>query len=133
MTTCIFCQVISGAQEHFRYYESSQSVVFLDRKPINPGHSLIVPKQHTDYFFDLAQPVYDEMFRVARTLEPILRSVTHAARIGLVVSGFGVHHAHLHLVPLHGDFELDPDRARPAADDVLLAMQEKLIRALKPV
>ena len=133
MTTCIFCQVISGSQEHFRYFESSQSIVFLDRKPVNPGHSLIVPKQHVDYFFDLGQPVYEEMFKVARTLEPVLRAVTQAPRIGLVVSGFGIHHAHLHLVPLHADFELDPDRARPATDEALVAIQEKLIQALKVV
>lgn len=110
MQTCVFCEIIKGVEPAHRVWESEEFLAFLTRRPCNPGHTLLIPKTHIDCVFDLAEPLYSNIFRAAKQLSEPIKQATHAKRVGVAIEGFSVPHVHLHLVPLYHVSELDPHR-----------------------
>lgn len=126
MTNCIFCSIVAGQAPAKKIWEDENYFAFLDTKPINPGHVLVIPKVHASYAFELTDTLFTGLFNVARMLEPILKKATKADRIGLALEGYGVDHAHLHVIPVHGMGEVDPKRAKAATEQELNEMIEKI-------
>ena len=122
MDTCIFCKILNGSAPAHKIWENDGFFAFLDINPVNPGHTMIIPKHHIDYVFDLEEPLYSELFRVAKELSEPIRRAVQASRIGVVVEGFSVSHLHVHLVPINGVNELDPARAKRATPEELAAV-----------
>lgn len=126
MGTCVFCDIIKGVEPAHRVWESEEFLAFLTRRPCNPGHTVLIPKVHVDYVFDLEDPLYSSIFRAARQLAEPIRQATGAARTGIAVEGFSVPHVHLHLVPLHGVSELDPHRHTDQTQQELAEMARRI-------
>ena len=122
MDTCVFCKILNGSLSAYKVWENEKFLAFLDVHPVNPGHTLVIPKHHVDYVFDLEEPLYSELFQVIKDLSEPLRRAMQAKRIGVVVEGFGVPHLHVHLVPINGGNELDPTRAKTATAEDLAAI-----------
>lgn len=129
MSSCIFCDIIEGDAPSRKIWEDEHLLAFLDINPINPGHVLFIPKIHVEYLFDMKE-AYLDLFTAAKTLAEPLRRATGAKRIALAVEGFAVPHVHLHLVPVNGENELDPKRARPASKEELVEMEKKIKKEL---
>jgi histidine triad (HIT) family protein len=130
MDTCIFCQIIEGAEPAHGIWESDDFLAFLSIHPCNPGHTCLIPKVHVDDVFDLQEPLYSRVFQVAKQLSKPLRLATDAKRIGIAVEGFTVPHVHLHLVPLHHVSELDPHRHIKQTKEELSMMAAKIRDAI---
>ena len=126
MAPCVFCQIIKGLEPAHRVWESDEFLAFLTIHPCNPGHTCLIPKVHVDYVFDLQEPLYSRIFRVAKQLAGPLKSATDAKRIGIAVEGFSVPHVHLHLVPLYDVSELDPHRHIAQTRDELSVMAARI-------
>ena len=134
MENCKFCDIVNGKVNDYKIWENDKFLVFLDATPANPGHCMLIPKKHVDYFFDLEDELYHELFKIAKKISEPLRIAMNAKRIGIAVVGFNVPHAHLHLVPLHGSNELfDPKMFNKANEEELKKIQEKLISHLKGI
>lgn len=131
MEDCIFCKIIEKKMPANIVYEDEKYISFLTLEPINPGHLLIVPKDHSSYVFDIEEPIYSELFVLSKKIAKALKDVTDAKRIGLAIEGFGVDHTHIHLVPVNSGNELDPNRGKPAAESELEDMANEIIEALK--
>jgi histidine triad (HIT) family protein len=114
---CVFCGFVTGKGRFFKVWEDRHFLAFLDYKPINPGHTLLVPKTHVEYLFDLDENSYEKIFNRARALEEPLKTAMRAKRIGLLVEGFGVAHVHVHLIPLHGGGEIQRKGATGVTDE----------------
>jgi len=126
MEGCIFCKIAKGEIDSAKIYEDEKFFAFLDMNPINPGDTLLVPKIHIDNAFDIEEPLYSETFKTAKKLsEPIKRAVNFK-RIGLVIEGFGVPHAHIHLIPINKGNEIDPKRKKEATNEELKEIAEKI-------
>lgn len=125
---CSFCNIINGEAPTFKVWEDHDFLVILDIKPINPGHLLLIPKQHFADVFALPDPLYHSLFQTARKMVPVLKEVTSAKRIGLAIEGFSVPHVHLHLVPVNNGNELNPERAKRVSQDELKEMWNKLAK-----
>jgi len=123
---CLFCNIANGRVPSFKVWENEDFFVFLDIAPINPGHVLLVPKKHFNDVFIMPQPLYAKMFEAAKYVAKILKKATSAKRIGLAVEGFGVLHAHLHLVPVNSGNEINPERAKAVSENELKNMQRLL-------
>ncbi len=123
---CLFCKISEGTIPSAKVYEDEHVLAFLDINPINPGHTLIIPKKHVDNIFDSEPALYSRLFASARELSSPIQKATGAKRIGVVVEGFLVHHAHIHLVPINGGGELDFRRARKAGPEELERMAGKI-------
>jgi histidine triad (HIT) family protein len=130
MEGCIFCKFIKGEINTAEIYEDEKFFAFLDNKPLNSGHTLLLPKKHIDYIFDVEEPLYSEIFKTAKKLSKSIKNAVGSKRIGLVIEGFGVSHAHIHLIPLNKGREIDPDRAKPATEKELKETAEKIKKEL---
>ncbi len=126
MADCIFCKIVGKEIPAHIIKEDENVLVFLDVNPVNPGHLLIIPKEHIESVFDLPDEQYKKVFGTAKALSTPLQNAMQSRKIGIAVEGFGMPHAHVHLVPLHNPNELDPDRATHMDDESLAAIAEKI-------
>ncbi len=133
MDGCIFCKIANGEIDSAKVYEDEKFFAFLDIRPLNPGHTLLLPKIHIDYIFDVEEPLYSELFETAKKLAGPIRDAVQSKRIGISVEGFGVPHAHVHLVPINKGFELDPNRAKTANPKELLEIADKIKKEISKI
>ena len=99
---CVFCQIVAGEEPASVVYEDERVLAFMDIRPVNRGQLAVIPREHVDHFCDLADDVACHALVQAQRLSRNLRERLGPERVGLVVSGYGVAHAHLVVVPLHG-------------------------------
>ncbi|NYZ74275.1 HIT family protein [Candidatus Micrarchaeota archaeon] len=126
MDDCIFCKIGAGKIPSAKVYEDERFLAFLDINPVSPGHTLLIPKKHVDNLFDIEEPLYSEMFQTAKKLSKSLTKAMGAKRVGVMVEGFLVHHAHVHLIPMNHGSDLNPANARKAEPAELTAIAEKI-------
>ena len=99
--SCIFCKIINRKAEASVVYEDERIIAFMTLRPINPGEFLIIPKDHIDHFCDVPDDIASHIMIQAQRLSRNLRARLKPERVGLVVHGYGVAHAHLVVVPLN--------------------------------
>ncbi len=97
---CLFCKIAAREIPSHVVHDDSDSFAFMDIRPIRPGHALVIPKTHIDHFSDLPDALAAKVLTVAQRLARRLREVSKPPRVGLLVGGFAVPHAHLHVVPM---------------------------------
>ena len=127
----IFSSIIKGESPAYKLWENEEFLAFLDIMPINPGHTLVIPKLEVDYIFDLPQPLYTTMWQHVRWLAGPIKAAMECKRVGIAVEGFSVAHAHAHLIPVNGNRELSPERAVRATPEQLLEVQRKIVHQIR--
>ena len=130
MSECVFCTLQHSASSVLAANELAYAV--LDLAPIRPGHTLVIPRQHVDDFFELGEEVQAVMLQLANGLAKVLREVCRPQRVGMLVAGFDVAHAHLHVIPIQDAHDITSKvvldgRKVMATDDELQAMRSKLL------
>jgi histidine triad (HIT) family protein len=101
-TPCIFCAMVAGTLPCYAVYEDEHLLAFLDYRPLNPGHVLVVPKRHESDFHRLASALYGALMQLAHRLGKCLAHLYQPPKVGLFVIGFHVPHVHhVHVVPLY--------------------------------
>ncbi len=126
----IFTKIISGEIPSYKIYENTNVFAFLDINPKQLGHILIVPKKPVDDFFDLPSSYYESIFTAAKKIAEALKSVTKAKKIGMMVEGLLVDHAHLHLIPITSMGDLH-SKAKQISKEEMIDIQEKIINKLR--
>jgi histidine triad (HIT) family protein len=96
----VFTRIIRGEIPSYKIAEDERFYAFLDINPLKEGHTLVVPKQETDYIFDLGDDVLAGMIVFTRKVAAAIREAVPCNRIGMAVLGLEVPHAHIHLVPM---------------------------------
>jgi histidine triad (HIT) family protein len=122
----LFSKIVAGEIPAERLCEDDDFLAFLDIRPIRPGHSLVVPKQEIDHFFEIPDDLLGRLMVFAKPVANAIREETGAARVGCAVVGIEVPHAHLHLLPIDGVYDIDFRQASPADPEDLKAMGERL-------
>ena len=107
---CVFCDRVAATKPLSRVHEDDVSLGFMGRRPIHPGELLIIPKEHIDHFSDLPDELAAHIVSVAQRLSRRIRRILEPRRVGLVVHGFGVPHAHLSVVPLERSMDITSAR-----------------------
>ena len=105
-SACIFCQIVNGRADASVVYEDGQIMAFMTIRPVNPGEFLIIPKAHIDHFCDIPDDLTCHIILQAQRLSRNLRERLKPQRVGLVVHGYGVGHAHLVVIPLHDSSDI---------------------------
>lgn len=110
----LFTRIIQGEIPCHRVAESDIFLAFLDINPLRAGHTLVVPKVEQDYIFNLPPQYLQGMLPFAQRVARAIEQVVTCKRIGLAVIGLEVPHAHLHLVPIsqEGDLNFTNPRAQ---------------------
>ncbi|OGQ45872.1 MAG: HIT family hydrolase [Deltaproteobacteria bacterium RIFCSPLOWO2_02_FULL_44_10] len=126
----IFSKIIRGEIPCHKLLEDDRYFSFLDIRPINPGHALVVPKKEIDYLFDLDDKLLADMMPFAKRVAKAIQQAVVCERIGIMVAGLEVPHAHLHLIPIQSLGDLTFARAKPASNDDLAKIAEKIRKFL---
>ena len=98
----IFSKIIAGEIPCTRVWEDPHHLALLDFRPVQPGHTLVVPKREVSYLFDLSQEEYEALWMAVRTVEQKLRQQLGCERVVISVVGWEVPHVHVHLIPTNG-------------------------------
>lgn len=129
MENCIFCKIVKGEVPAATVWEDDKYLSFLTISPINPGHTLVIPKRHIPYFFDLADQEIGEIMVTSKKIAQAMRKALHpkSGKIGVMVAGGEVAHAHIHLIPMDHESDLDFKRQKPDTPfDKIKANAEKI-------
>jgi histidine triad (HIT) family protein len=99
---CIFCEIVKGKLPCYKIYEDPHFLAFLDTRPLNPGHTLVIPKQHIKWVWDV--PDIDKYFKVSQKVANAIRNVEGTEKIVSIIFGETIQHAHISLLPkIEGD------------------------------
>lgn len=97
MDDCIFCKIVQGEIPSYKVYEDQDFLAFLDIRPLNPGHTLVIPKKHYRWVWDV--PDLKEYYGVVGRIANAIRKAFDTDYVVSLVLGEEVAHAHVWLVP----------------------------------
>jgi histidine triad (HIT) family protein len=123
----IFSKVIKGELPGYIIYEDEYVCAILDINPIQRGHTLVLPKAEIEDMFDLDEQLYDKVMHRVRYVAQILRAKFDCKKVCVLVEGYDIPHAHVHLVPTNSPEEFDLKWARPATKEELEEVQKMLV------
>ncbi|MEM6963390.1 MAG: HIT family protein [Bacteroidota bacterium] len=122
----IFTKIIKGEIPCHKIAESEDYFAFLDINPWSEGHTLVIPKKEIDYIFDLDDDTYEGLMKFSKRVAAAVEKAIDCKRIGVLVEGLEVPHAHVHLIPIVSN--LIPKK-RPRVSQEELAKTAEKIRA----
>lgn len=119
MADSIFTKIIRGEIPSYKIYEDDKTLAFLDIHPVQPGHTLVIPKTEVEFVWDMSDEDYQAVMETAKKVALRIRGVMEVNYVGESVVGTDVPHAHVHLIPFneskefhnHPDLTADPDHA----------------------
>lgn len=103
----VFSKIVAGEIPCYKVAEDEKFLAFLDINPLVEGHTLVIPKKEVDYIFDLDSDTYSGLMVFARKVAKAIKSTIDCKRVGVAVLGMEVPHAHIHLVPLRKESDLN--------------------------
>jgi histidine triad (HIT) family protein len=107
---CLFCRIAARDIDSHVIHDDDQVLAFLDIRPIRPGHTLVVPKRHFDYFEATPADILSSIVTVGQQLAIIQKRVYGVPRVGFFFSGMDIAHVHAHVVPMHDKTDITSAR-----------------------
>lgn len=103
----IFSRIVAGEIPSYKIAEDEKYYAFLDINPVAPGHTLVIPKHEVDYIFDLDDEEYAGLMSFAKRVAAAIKAAMPCVKVGVAVLGLEVPHAHVHLVPLKKENDMN--------------------------
>lgn len=103
----IFSRIVAGEIPCYKVAEDDKYFAFLDINPLAKGHTLVIPKQEVDYYFDLDDETLAGMTIFAKRIAHKIKEQTGCKKVAMVVLGLEVAHAHIHLIPMNSENDVD--------------------------
>lgn len=103
----IFSRIAAGEIPSYKCAEDENYYAFLDINPLAKGHTLVIPKHEVNYIFDIEDEEYKGLWAFAKKVAVALKAAVPCERIGVAVIGLEVPHAHIHLVPINAEKDMD--------------------------
>ncbi len=126
----LFTRIVKGEIPAHKVLENEKYLAFLDIRPINPGHTLVILKEEIDYLFDLKDEVLSELMTFAKKVALGMKKVVPCRRIGVMVAGLEIPHVHIHLVPINDVGDLNFAKAKPASKEELAKIAKAIREAV---
>lgn len=129
----IFSKIANGEIPSYKCAEDERFYAFLDINPVALGHTLVIPRQEVDYIFDLDDRTLADLHVFAKRVALALREAVPCTKVGMAVLGLEVPHAHIHLVPLKTEGDMDfrkeklhfqPEEMQAVADKIYAAFKK---------
>ena len=125
----IFTKIVRGEIPCYKIAEDEDYLAFLDINPLAKGHTLVIPKKETDYLFDLDDDLLAGMTVFAKKVALAIDKVSDCKRVGVAVLGLEVAHAHIHLIPINGLYDIEFSRPKLKLSDEEFKEIAALIRS----
>ena len=123
----IFSRIINGEIPCYKIAENDKFFAFLDINPLMKGHTLVIPKKEVDYIFDIEDNDLGEMMIFAKQIANRIKDVIPCVKVGVAVIGLEVPHAHIHLVPMQKEGDLDFKRPKlQLSQEEFIELQKQL-------
>jgi diadenosine tetraphosphate (Ap4A) HIT family hydrolase len=126
----LFTRIINGELPGRFVYTDDLVVSFLSIAPLNPGHTLVVPRAEVDQWTDADGPLLHHLMNVTQRIGSAAKRAFEAPRAGVVIAGLEVPHLHVHVFPAWSESDFDFARAKPATDEELDGAADRLRAAL---
>lgn len=127
----LFSRIVSGEIPCHKVAEDDRCLAFLDIRPVAFGHTLVIPKAEIDYLFDMDDADLAHLHVFAKRVAHVLREEVTCLRIGVMVAGLEVPHAHIHLIPMQSIADLSFTNPRPEfAQDEMNELATRLSKRL---
>ena len=126
----IFTKIINREIPGYIVAEDENNIGILDINPLVKGHTLVIPKNEVDYYYDLSEAEYESLNRFSKKLAIAIKSVIPCLRIGVAVVGLEVPHTHIHLIPLNsmGDINFSNPKLK-LSDEEFTDISKSISRA----
>lgn len=122
----IFSKIIAGELPCHKVWEDEKHIAFLDIRPAQPGHTLVVPKREVDYLFDLDEEEHADLWRAAQKVAKRMKERLGCQRVVVTVIGWEVPHVHIHLIPTNAIHEVGMPPSVAVSEEEMLALVQKL-------
>lgn len=122
----LFSKIAAGEIPSYKIAEDDRFFAFLDINPVAPGHTLVIPKQEVDYIFDIDDDTLAAMTLFAKRVAAAIKAAVPCRKVGVTVIGLEVPHAHIHLVPMSKEGDMNfcaPKLTLPAEEMERLAKE----------
>jgi histidine triad (HIT) family protein len=123
---CIFCKIVANEIPSYKVYEDENLLAFLTIRPHKKGHTIMVPKNHSEDIVEMSEADFDKLFNAGKKLAEKMKSIFGTPRVSLFTMGFGVNHTHLHILPIEKETDLNTDMAYDAMQEELQEVQKLL-------
>lgn len=124
----IFTKIINGEIPCHKICENKDFLAFLDIRPIAAGHTLVIPKKEINYIFDIEDKLLAGLFSFSKKVAKMIEKEVPCEKIGIMVAGLEVPHAHVHLVPIRSVLDLNFANAKEAKAEDLAVLAQKISR-----
>ena len=125
----LFTKIINGEIPCHKIMEDEKYLAFLDIRPINPGHTLVIPKKEVDYIFDMDDNLLGGLMIFAKKVAVKIKKVANCKKVGVMVAGLEVLHTHIHLIPIHSVLDLNFANAKAASKEDLEKIAKQIAAA----
>lgn len=122
----IFSRIAAGEIPSYKVAETERYFAFLDINPVQPGHVLVIPKNEVDYIFDIEDEEFAGLHLFAKNVAKALRKAVPCVKVGVAVIGLEVHHAHIHLIPINNDGDLDFNNKKTLPESEMKAIADAI-------
>ncbi len=122
----IFTKIINGEIPYYKIAETNDFLAFLDIRPLKRGHVLCIPKLEVNYIFDLDDKTYIGLMRFSKKVAKAIKKVIACKRVGIVVIGLEVLHAHVHLIPLDAIADVNFSNFLSLEKEEMIEIAEKI-------
>lgn len=127
----VFSMIVAGEIPCYKVAENEHCLAFLDINPVVKGHVLCIPKKEVDYLFDLDDGLYTELQLFAKKVACGIKKVCPCTKVGVAVLGLDVPHAHIHLMPLQSEGDLNFRNHVKMSPEELQALAAELAKAVE--
>ncbi len=108
----IFTKIVKGEIPSYKIFEDERFYAFLDINPMAKGHTLVIPKKEVDYLFDIDDEMLKEMIVLSKKIAKAIEKAIECNRVGVMVVGLEVPHAHIHLIPIQNEGDMNLSNKR---------------------
>lgn len=108
----IFTKIVNGEIPSYKIFENEHFYSFLDISPMTKGHTLVIPKKEVDYLFDIDDAMLSEMIVLSKKIAKAIEKTVECTRVGVMVVGLEMPHAHIHLIPIENEGDMNLSNKR---------------------
>lgn len=127
----IFSKIAAGDIPSYKCAENDQFYAFLDINPVAKGHTLVIPRKEIDYIFDMSDDDLAVFEVFAKKVAKAIRTAIPCKKVAQVVLGLEVPHAHIHLIPMNSEADVNFKNKVTLQDDEMKAIADKILTAFK--
>ena len=126
----IFSRIVKGEIPCYKIAEDDRFFAFMDINPVAKGHTLVIPKREDDYIFNLEDDEIGAMMVFAKKVAKAIEKAVPCKRIGVAVIGLEVPHAHIHLIPITQESDMDFKKHVKMSEEKFIEVQKRIVENL---